>query len=177
MEVNFPDDEDQKNDRTIKSIKSRTLAEFNKQEAKGWVIERLNHIELHIVSIISSFFNPKKKREFDKILMNNSIIGFGAKIKVLTNIDGFDPKIIKDLQELSSIRNGFAHVLDFPAIKIIMGREKPRIDDAHDVIEVMTSSGEIKAKEFKVYLAKIHELHSKIQTYLSEFQNKTNATT
>jgi hypothetical protein len=171
MRENHSDEVPKKRNRSVRSTTKKEIAQFNKQEARGWVVERLNYIEERINIIISAYFKPEKWNEFVTIVMNNSIIGFGAKLKILRNITGFDIKIIEDLRKLSAIRNGFAHVVDDTIYEY--EEQAKTFKDIYDVIEVMDSSGLIKQKEFRAYLTEFDSLFIKIQKYLIDYRMKT----
>ena len=82
-------------DKRIKNSEISKLSEFNKQEAIGWVIERLNHIEADINEIITRYFDPSNHKEFNRIVLNSSILSLGNKLKILRNISSFEKNIPK----------------------------------------------------------------------------------
>ena len=79
----------------LDSINKKKLSEFNLEEVRGWMIDRLYQIEILIDDIIVDYYKPEKEEEFKKIVLNSSIISIGAKIKILNNIEGFENKQIK----------------------------------------------------------------------------------
>jgi hypothetical protein len=87
----------------LDSINKTKLSEFNLEEVRGWMIDRLCQIEILIDDIIVDYYKPEKEEEFKKIVLNSSIISIGAKIKILNNIEGFENKQIKMLGELARI--------------------------------------------------------------------------
>jgi|Laugrespbdmm15sd_2_1035082.scaffolds.fasta_scaffold59246_1 hypothetical protein len=77
-----------------------SLSEFNVEEIRGWMIDRMTQIEMKIDYIISGYFNPEKKREFDRVILNSAILSMGSKTKILRNIKGFDKNMISKVQKI-----------------------------------------------------------------------------
>ena len=155
------------------------ISELNLEEVRGYIIERMCQIEREIDNIILDYFNPDKKDEFKKVILNSSIITFGAKLKVLINIKSFDKNVISKIQEISSIRNAFAH-LPIKIYQKISFRKKV-VDDndkyaVHKIeiskyIEVMNSAGELKTKKPADLVYKFYDLYTEVEKYLGDFNH------
>ncbi|WP_281298011.1 hypothetical protein [Flavobacterium limnophilum] len=148
------------------------ISEFNLEETRGWIIDSMNFIEKKIDVVIVEYFNPQDSKEFTKILLNSSIISTGAKLKVLRNINDFDKKIISKIQEMSSIRNSFAHIPIVPLYKMEKIEGKTSFTRLPDRLEVMNSSGDIKTKNAKEELHKFYELKEEVLVYFKTHPNK-----
>lgn len=145
------------------------IADFNLEETRGWVINTMNFIESKIDDVIVEHFSPENSKEFKKILLNSSVISTGAKLKVLRNIKRFDKKIISKIQDLSSIRNSFAHIPILPVFKMEKKDGKTLLTRMPDRLEVMNSAGEIKTKSPKEELKKFSELSDEIKEYFKNY--------
>jgi|688.fasta_scaffold697550_1 hypothetical protein len=148
----------------------RDLLEFNEEEAVGWIVSRLNLVESDVVEIICNYYKPSYNQHFREILLNNSILGFGAKLKVLRNIPGFKSAIVDKMATLSAIRNGFAHVLPTQNVKIVVrpGDRTPTNIRVHSAINVMNSNGKVKSKEYIEYLLEFQMLYNEIRDYTTK---------
>lgn len=45
------------------------LSEFNIEEIRGWIIDRMYQIETKIDFVISDYFNPEKKEILNKLFL------------------------------------------------------------------------------------------------------------
>jgi len=163
-------------DTSLKSTYKTTLSEFNLEEIRGWTIDRLYQIESKINFIISLYFNPEKKYEFEKIVLNSSIISIGGKIKILRNIKEFDKKIIGKIQEISNIRNAFAHLPTRDCIEIHVENDengnfvKSNIGKITSEMELMNSNGELKTKTTTYLIDEFYKLNKEISDYLNTYK-------
>lgn len=154
----------------------KSLSEFNLEEIRGWMIGRMTQVEMKIDTIISDYFQPQKKSEFEKIILNSSILSMGGKMKVLRNVKGFDKNTISKIQKIASIRNAFAHIPLYESVDFIVMEDKKgkHIDSNLNVtslIEVMNSNGELKVQNSKEQFQKFFELQKEIIEYLNNFNN------
>lgn len=149
---------------------------LNIQEMRGLIIDRLLLVEGHVDSQIEDFFKPQNKNVFRKIFLNNSILSFGGKLRILKNISGLENKVFDKLMKLSSIRNGFAHASINEHVNINVqnfdskGHKKTaEIVDVEVVsmIEVMKSNGLIDCKIAIDYWKEFNRLYIEI---MEEFQ-------
>ena len=132
----------------------------------------MSFIENKIDIVIVEYFNPQDSKEFTKILLNSSIISTGAKLKVLRNINDFDKKMIAKIQDMSLIRNSFAHIPILPVFKWEKIEGKISSTRLPDRLEVMNSSGDIKAKDTKGELLKFKNLKEEVEEYFKNYTNK-----
>lgn len=160
-------------DTSFKKIDKSELKDFNLEEARGWVIDRLNQIEYIIGDFIIKHFQPSNEDEFRSIILNTAIISIGGKLKILRSIKAIDNKTIERISKLSSIRNAFAHAPVITNITVSVDTSeggKSEITSICDNIEVMNSSGEIKTKNAREYLKEFWELNNEIRKSLQAFQ-------
>jgi len=133
-------------------------------------------LEILINHSIGLYFSPTKhETEFYKILLNGTVVGFGQKMKILANMEGFENKLLSMLTDLMSIRNAVAH--NNPYIK---GHDNERNYDAPlfepvpkkyflKHLDVMNSSGKIKTKEFEEEYEKFNNLLEQVIPTLQKF--------
>lgn len=146
----------------------KSIAEFNIEEARGWIINELNNRENEINRLLITYFKPDDEYEFKKYFLNTAVISFGAKIKVLRGVNLIkDKSILSKIQLLGSIRNGFAHapLITTYQIKLTKERENNKIDTLQ-TMDVMNSNGEIKTKNARDYLNDFYELNYEIRDAL-----------
>lgn len=159
----------------LRHTEKSNISEFNLEEIRGWVINQTVKIEKKIDSIICDFFNPEKKNEFNRVLLNSSIVSIGGKMKILRNISSFDNRIIEKINKLSSIRNAFAHLEINDTVEMTVKLNKnfeiegTEITNFRSELEVMNSSGEIRIKNIEELFSEYQELDIEIMTYLLKF--------
>jgi hypothetical protein len=81
--------------------------------------------------------------------MNGSIIGFGAKVKLLRSLSIIDEDEFSQLMQLANIGNGFAHSLHFETITEDSGKEKAETLRLQHSLEIINNKGEIELKNMK----------------------------
>ena len=123
-------------------MEAEKYLEENKRKI-GDVIYRYNSVEKYLNDILLAYFKPQKNRvDFNQILLNGSVIGFGQKVKIISNLINLDKKTSESLRRIMSIRNGVAHNIIFNEAPSIM-----EIDFSKPVkLNVMNSSGQLKNK-------------------------------
>ena len=133
------------------STKISDLNNLNVSEIRSHVIVTINQFEYYCSHILLSYFSPKEDKKFDfiKVLMNGSIIGFGAKVKVLRSLSIIDEDEFSQLMQLANIRNGFAHSLHFETLTEDYGREKGETLKLQHSLEILNNKGEIELKNMK----------------------------
>lgn len=162
-------------DLSLKATEKLKISEYNLEEIRGWTIGRMYQIESKIDFIISLYFNPEKKYEFEQIVLNSSIISIGGKLKILRNIQTFDKKIIEKIQKISTIRNAFAHLPVSDTLEIHVTNDKDgnfmdsKIGKITSHIQTMNSSGELKSKLATDLIDEFYNLDREITIYLSDF--------
>jgi hypothetical protein len=161
-------------DTSIKRMTKKRLADFNLEETRGWTIDCLLQIEHSVNEIIVEYFAPRDKVSFKKIVLNSSILDFGSKCKILSNIEHIKKSTIENIRELSSIRNAFAHAEIIDNIAIILDRKNgnTRIGSITSEIDVMNSSGKISSKDAHEYRCKFLDLYNAAKKELIEFRKK-----
>lgn len=143
---------------------NREIDVNNVEGIRGWMISSLTEIEQKIDIIISNHFKPQKQQEFKKIILNSSIINFGAKLKILSNIQSINSKTITLIRELSAIRNAFAHLPIFETITVYVNEKHETTDLKIDtIIEVMNAEGKLKKKKMIDLVIEFHDKYSEIR--------------
>jgi len=140
----------------------------NNEELRGLIIEKMNEIESKINKKISDYFQPQNRRDFSEIILNSSIINIGGKFKILKNIVSFDKKIIGDIQEISAIRNYFAHAsIVGPFTITVTQAENSQEFNFPKQIRYMNSNGVIKQTATEELIRNFHVLHKRIMEYFN----------
>lgn len=160
----------------FRTTEKSSLSEFNLEEIRGWMIDRMTQIEKKIDNIIAEYFQPNRRKEFDSIILNSAILSMGAKAKVLRNVSGFDKNTISKIQKISNIRNAFAHLplSENVVVNIIEDKNGKHIDTKINVtseIVVMNSSGELKVQNSKQQVLEFFDLQKEIIEYLKNFNH------
>ncbi|EAQ51300.1 hypothetical protein MED217_17195 [Leeuwenhoekiella blandensis MED217] len=145
--------------------------EFSFKESNdkiGEIIACSIYIEDLISEVITNYFNPQKKEEFQHILMNSSVVSYGQKLKILSNIENFDSKIINKLRTIGSLRNSVAHnnlILKFDSTSSFS-----TISELHNniTLSVMNSSGKLVDKNLKDIFEEFNTLCKEICYYFQE---------
>ena len=158
----------------FKPTEKNSLSEYNLEEIRGWMIDRMTQIEIKIDLVIAEYFQPKRRKEFDSIILNSAILSMGAKAKILRNVSGFDKNTITQIQKISSIRNAFAHLplSENIEINIIEDKNGKHINTEINLtseIEVMNSSGELKVQNSEQQVLEFFNLQKEITEYLNNF--------
>lgn len=133
------------------STKFSNIDNLNVHEIRSHVIVTINQFENYCSLILLSYFSPKEGKDYDfmKVLMNGSIIGFGAKVKVLRCLSIIDEDEFSQLMQLANIRNGFAHSLHFETLTEDCGKEKGETLKLQHSLEILNNKGEIELKNMK----------------------------
>ncbi|CAM4298145.1 hypothetical protein EWU23_12635 [Cytophagaceae bacterium 50C-KIRBA] len=156
------------NDYCISTSEKKSLSEYNSLELRGWIIERLSKIEFQINQVIINHIKPVNCEDFERIILNPSIISFGSKIKILQNINDFDKSIIGKIRESASIRNVFAHAPIYDLIEIDIDPDINSIN-ASNKIDKMNSQGQITSVKVSESLNQFYDSTSDILEYFSKY--------
>lgn len=159
-------------DKRLRSTKKKSLSELNSEEIRGCVIDRMTQIEYRIDNAITKLIEPKNIEAFENIVLNSSIITFGAKLKILRNIKGFDKDIISKIQSISTIRNAFAHLPLHESAIIHFNKKEgsdkiltPSSIECWNYVKIMNANGEIKETKAHELLDKFFQLNQEIRDY------------
>jgi len=151
------------------------------EKQNGYIISMFNVIEGKVEDIIYRFLNPSiEKEEFVRdILLNNAILNFSSKVKLLIYISnelGYDlAKTPDSLHKLMNIRNKFAHN-DPNNVKT----EFIFDDDTRAILKISSESilksvsgkGKKKEETRKEMLEKFVELVKKVWKPIWDLMNK-----
>lgn len=150
----------------LKNMTERSLKNFNKTEAQGWVINSAIKIEELVDSILLRFFNPDNREVFIQYALNSSIMHYGGKIKILKAI-GLDNITFSNLQQVGSIRNAFAHTnISHRMTLNLENGSKNATTKVSDIISVMNSQGVIKSKDPYAFLQEFLVLYQQVEPVL-----------
>ena len=165
-------------DSKIKDIKENenlNIKDFTIQQLRGHVIDGFNTIDEKIDLIITDYFKPEKVTEFKKVILNNSVVNSGAKMKILKNIETIDDSIIDRFSKINTIRNNFAHIRLSASFKIDLkvkeGGYQSTVYDYTSIFHVMNSSGKVEPKSVLILIEEFEELKSKILIQLDNVSN------
>lgn len=162
-------------DTRLRNTGKRQIKDFNLEELRGHMINRIYQIESKLNFIISDYYEPKNKSEFNSVLLNSAIISFGGKIKILANLDKFDNKVIDKIRKISSIRNAFAHLPISEEIHLQVTNDKNgqveniEIAKMTSNITIMTPSGKLKTHNALELANEFKSLDLEISNYLASY--------
>jgi len=112
----------------------------------GELLDEFNRIEkfiaFHIVSYVSP--PPEKYGYVYNLMLHNSIIPFGAKLKLLLALvrETNGPKIVRDdFHKLVNLRNAFAHGYMAPRVRRRGGTSSTDSEETYLVVETLASDG------------------------------------
>ena len=152
------------------------LENFKGREDLVFVIDRFNYIEYKVTEIISSYIGaiPERKKFVNSILLNNSIVSFGAKIKLLFHINSieklFDLKK-DDFHRLAHIRNQFAHSGQ-EVFEICL--EEPELGGKKLMLESVASSGRLIEVDASKALSEFTQIFARLKQSLNLAAEKAN---
>lgn len=138
----------------------------------GKFIYIFNEIESFLNLIITHHIEPKDKSFFVDYFLNTSVINFGAKIKILINLDIFSKSEIKKIRTLSSNRNVFAHTnrnKDFVESITEIPDTNNLIISVNDVIIKTNSEGKLIKLYYKEFIKEHTNLQNEIIDFISEY--------
>ena len=143
----------------------------------GQILDNFNQLEGLISEIITAYVCPvENKRYFMySFLLNNSIISFGAKIKVLLRINSIEKYIeIKshDLHRLLSLRNAVAHKDSNPKYGFEQSASNDAKGKAYLVLEKMRSDGTVDHLNQEEAYSEFNILCEKLLVTLIDMKNK-----
>lgn len=145
----------------------------------GKSIHIFNEIELFINLILTHNIKPKDEEFFLDYILNTSVISFGAKIKILINLNIFNKIQIQKLRNYSSNRNVFAHSNKTYHIEIEVDEIEPKIININetDVILKTNSEGKITKVNYSEFIKKHIILQNDIIDFIADYVNSNNIDT
>ncbi|MBL7765794.1 MAG: hypothetical protein JNJ58_06870 [Chitinophagaceae bacterium] len=136
---------------------------------RGMIIHHLTEIEMTLDIIITSYFNPEMKNDFNTFILNSGFVDFGKKIKIFQFIldinkypdflkenskkEETNRAFIEDLMKLNNKRNVLAHskiaghdekIAEYDGNKIFFWSSK---DGATTIKEKIMSEFNVELKE------------------------------
>jgi len=147
----------------------------------GLVVSQFNNLELTMTKIISKYIQPKHERlEFvEKNLLNNSIVSFGAKVKLISAISRIEKlgSVDRDkLQRLLAIRNAIAHNDVISNIRTHIPDDPDEDIFRYIVMDRMKSDGSIetlpKSEAYGEFLMLYDEVTKQIEVVLLRANEK-----
>lgn len=139
-----------------------------------FVIRATNIIETKMKEVIALFISaaPDRADFVESYLLNNAVIPFGAKAKLILAIaNTLSVKINREaLHVLLSRRNAFAHQDHLESIRLVTDRRG--IPDVSYVVESFKASGELEAITYDRAFAEFVDAYSKVDTDLEMLHAK-----
>ncbi|MDD2279821.1 MAG: hypothetical protein PHS05_12255 [Bacteroidales bacterium] len=135
----------------------------------GKSLHVFNEIELFISLIIVHYIEPKDKKFFLDYILNPAVVSFGAKIKILINLDIFNNNQIKKIRDLSTNRNVFAHSNRTESAEI------EEVDSRHinllisDVIFKTKSDGRLVKMSYPSFAKEHVQLQNEVIDFISDY--------
>lgn len=145
----------------------KSIKDFNQIEAQGWILNITVQIEDLVDDILMEYFQPNDRGIFGNVVLNSSIMHFGGKLKMLKSI-GIDAETYSNLQKIGSIRNAFAHTNISHSMTMTFDPEIDTGAKVIDVINVMTSNGEIRSKDPYCYMVEFLGLYKQVEPVLKK---------
>jgi len=162
----------------FKKSDNKIIENYNLEEIRGLIVDNTWQIEVGMDEIITNYIKPEKKDVFKRIILNSSIMPLGSKIKILSNIDGFEKKIISNIQRLTSIRNAFVHIQVNENVSINLNKisfnSQNKEDDkvtskSWQTMDVMNSNGVIITKQTTDLAKEFFQLYTPTKSFLNNF--------
>lgn len=144
----------------------------------GKSIHVFNEVETFLNLIIVHHIEPKDKSFFLDYILNPSVVNFGAKIKILINLNIFTSSQIKKIRDYSTNRNVFAHSnrTHYTTAEKVENDRKILIN-IHSVIYKTNSEGKISKINYFDFIKKHLELQNQIIDIISEYIIENNIDT
>lgn len=139
----------------------------------GLVVDQFNQLEHTITKIITAYIGPKFSRVdfFAKNLMNNSVVSFSSKVKLLLTINKQEnlAKLDKNqLHRILSVRNAIAHNDVATKFKLEMPDDPDEDIYSYIVMDRMKGDGTVETIPKDQAFREFYELHSALQPVLNE---------
>lgn len=137
----------------------------------GKSLHVFNEIELFISLIITHHIEPKDKKFFLDYILNPAVVSFGAKIKILINLNIFNSNQIKKIRDLSINRNVFAHSNRTESVKV----EEENFDSkiikilVSDVIIKTNSNGKLVKMSYSSFAKEHILLQNEVIDLISDY--------
>ena len=138
----------------------------------GMIVSQFNALELLITKILTKFISPNEQRKdfVQRQLLNNSVISFGAKVKLLISITkSYDlGKVDRNkLHRILSLRNAIAHNDVVSNLKIHVPEDPDESVSQYFVIDKMKSDGNLetmdKSETYWEFMNLNEELNAQLQ--------------
>ncbi len=144
----------------------------------GKSLHTFNEIELFISLIITHHIEPKDKTFFLDYVLNPKVVAFGAKLKILINLNIFDKPQIKKIRDLSTNRNVFAHSNKTESVEVVEKGYNSGILNLYlninSVIFKTNSDGKLVEMNYSKFMEEHIVLQNDVIDLISEYiiQNK-----
>lgn len=136
----------------------------------GKSLHVFNEIELFLSLIITHHIKPKDKTFFLDYILNPSVVSFGAKLKILINLNIFNNSEIKKIRDLSTNRNVFAHSNRTESVEVedVANSESIRVL-VNDVIIRTNSNGKLVEMSYSNFVKENKRLQNEVIDLISEY--------
>jgi hypothetical protein len=145
----------------------------------GKSLHVFNEIELFISLIITHHIEPKDKNFFLDYILNPKVVSFGAKLKILINLNLFNNTEIKKIRDLSTNRNVFAHSNRTQSAEIDESNSDSRNINimVSDVIVKTNSDGKLVKMSYSNFTEEHIQLQNEVIDLLSNYIIKSHIDT
>ena len=139
----------------------------------GKSLHVFNEIELFISLILTHHIEPKDKKFFLDYILNPAVVSFGAKIKILINLNIFNSNQIKKIRDLSINRNVFAHSNRTESVKVEENFDSKNIKIlVSDVIIKTNSNGKLVEMSYSSFAKEHILLQNEVIDLISDYIKK-----
>lgn len=136
----------------------------------GKSIHVFNEIELFISFIITHHIKPKDEMFFINYILNPKVVSFGAKLKILINLEIFEKNQIAKIRDFSTNRNVLAHSNRTESVEVDDAVKSNTIKiSVSDVIFRTNSNGGLKEMSYSEFMEKHLQLQNDIIDFISEY--------
>lgn len=140
-------------------------------------MELCNQIELYLKAIIEAYVAPRADREafFRAYVLNNAIVSFSAKVKIVLAINRKECVVRLDsdaLHKIMNLRNAFAHNDLISGIRV---EDQPMGDDPPAesvVLESIKGNGKLETITRKDAFDQFQQAHAQVESSLREMLGK-----
>ena len=137
----------------------------------GKSLHTFNEIELFLSLIILHHIEPKDRTFFLDYVLNPKVISFGAKLKILINLNIFNKSEIEKIRDLSTNRNVFAHSNKTESVETREENGNPHSISVNinSVIFKTNSSGKLVKLDYSKFIKEHIALQNDVIDLISEY--------
>ncbi|HLA74421.1 MAG TPA: hypothetical protein VJM76_00730 [Gammaproteobacteria bacterium] len=146
----------------------------------GLVLDQSNRLEQIMKEIITSYIRPRERtKDFVEInVLNNSVVSFASKIKLILAINNREGLVKLDqnkLHRLLSIRNAFAHNDVISGIRVHVPHDPGQSTKVYMVLDRMKGDGGVETLSRDDAYADFYKINLDIEPVIQEMAKKVRA--